>query len=441
MNAIAPNVLAPNPLAPNHIINARLRGRSGLFSLHWNDGVIRAIAPQDGPIAVTAQHTDGLDAEGKLVIPPLVEPHIHLDATLTAGEPNWNLSGTLFEGIERWAERKARVTRDDTKSRAHRTIRMLAANGIQHVRTHVDVTEPGLGTLQAMLEVRDEARELVDLQIVAFPQEGIESFANGRALMREAVEMGADVVGGIPHFENTRDQGVSSLHFLMELAERHDRLVDVHCDETDDPHSRFLEVLAELTRVKDMGARVTASHTTAMGSYDNAYCFKLFRLLKQAGLSFVSCPTESIHLQGRFDSYPKRRGLTRVPELDRAGLNVCFAQDSIVDPWYPLGNGNILRILDAGLHICHMLGYEDLQRALDFVTDHGARAMALGEGYGIEVGRPANLVLLSAASDYELLRTQGHALASIRHGRLIMRRSLSEVSWAETSTQPSQACS
>ena len=418
----------------NHFYNARLRGREGLYTLRWADGCISAIEPQSTTLRPDAAGSDGLDAAGRLVIPPLVEPHIHLDAALTAGEPRWNLSGTLFEGIERWAERKALVTSEDTKSRAYRTIRMLAAHGIQHVRTHVDVTEPGLATLKAMLEVRDEARALVDLQIVAFPQEGIESFANGRALMEQAVEMGADVVGGIPHFENTRDQGVSSLHFLMDLAERHERLVDVHCDETDDPQSRFLEVLAELTRVKGMGAHVTASHTTAMGSYDNAYCFKLFRLLKQAGLSFISCPTESIHLQGRFDSYPKRRGLTRVPELDRAGLNVCFAQDSIVDPWYPLGNGNLLRILDAGLHICHMLGYEDLQRALDFVTDHGARALALGERYGLEVGRPANLVLLSAASDDEVLRTQGHALVSIRHGRPIMRRTESEVSWApETS--------
>ncbi|CAM3507554.1 cytosine deaminase [Polaromonas hydrogenivorans] len=417
----------------NHIINARLRGRPGLFTLYWLDGLISAIEPQEGTLPKPEATSDGLDAGGKLVIPPLVEPHIHLDAALTAGEPRWNLSGTLFEGIERWAERKALVTCEDTKSRAHRTIRMLAAHGIQHVRSHVDVTEPGLGTLKAMLEVREEARPLIDLQIVAFPQEGIESYANGRALISEAVAMGADVVGGIPHFENTRDQGVSSIHFLLDLAERHNRLVDVHCDETDDPHSRFLEVLAEVTRVHGMGARVTASHTTAMGSYDNAYCSKLFRVLKQAGLSFISCPTESIHLQGRFDSYPKRRGLTRVPELDRAGLNVCFAQDSIVDPWYPLGNGNILRILDAGLHICHMLGYEDLQRGLDFVTEHSAKAMALGERYGIEVGRPANMVLLSADSDYEVLRTQGHALVSIRHGKVIMRRAQAEVAWEQES--------
>lgn len=243
----------------NHIVNTRLRGQDGLFTVRWADGLITAVQAQATPVPPHEVPADALDGEGRLLIPPFVEPHIHLDATLTAGQPRWNLSGTLFEGIERWAERKATVTRADTKARAHRTIRMLAEHGIQHVRTHVDVTEPGLGTLAAMLEVRDEARDLVDLQVVAFPQEGIESFANGRALMREAVAMGVDVVGGIPHFENTREQGVSSVHFLMDLAERHGRLVDVHCDETDDPASRFLEVLAEVTRVHSMGPRVTAS--------------------------------------------------------------------------------------------------------------------------------------------------------------------------------------
>ena len=413
----------------NQIINARLRGQEGLFTIKWQHGLFGEVELQSSRIEVSNVLDDQLDAGGNLVMPPLVEPHIHLDAALTAGEPSWNLTGTLFEGIELWSKRKALVTSEDTRARALRTIRMLASHGIQHVRTHVDVTEPGLGTLKAMLAVREEARELVDLQIVAFPQEGIESFTNGRSLMIEAVEMGVDVVGGIPHFENTREQGVSSIHFLMDLAERHGRLVDVHCDETDDPHSRFLEVLAEVSRVKGMGARVTASHTTAMGSYDNAYCFKLFRLLRQADLNFICCPTESIHLQGRYDNYPKRRGLTRVPELDRAGLNVCFAQDSIVDPWYPLGNGNILRILDAGLHICHMLGYQDLQRALDFVTDHSARTLALGDRYGIQVGRPANLVVMSAESDYEVLRSQGAVQWSIRSGRVIMRRPANEVEW------------
>ncbi|MFC0666456.1 cytosine deaminase [Azotobacter chroococcum] len=401
------------------IINARLRGREGLHRIELDGARIAAIVAQPAPADAGG---DELDATGNLVVPPFVEPHIHLDATLTAGEPAWNMSGTLFEGIERWAERKALVTHEDTKTRARKAIDMLVEHGIQHVRTHVDVTDPTLAALKAMLEVREETRHLIDLQIVAFPQEGIESYQGGRELMAEAIALGADVVGGIPHFENTREQGVSSIKFLMDLAERTGCLVDVHCDETDDPQSRFLEVLAEEARVREMGERVTASHTTAMGSWDNAYCSKLFRLLKLSRINFVSCPTESIHLQGRFDTYPKRRGLTRVAELDRAGLNVCFGQDSIVDPWYPLGNGNILRILEAGLHICHMLGYADLQRALDLVTGHSARTLQLGERYGLEVGRPANLLILSAASDYELLRSQGHALVSIRHGEILMRR-------------------
>lgn len=401
------------------IVNARLRGREGLHRIELDGARIAAITVQPAPADAAG---DELDATGNLVVPPFVEPHIHLDATLTAGEPAWNMSGTLFEGIERWAERKALVTHEDTKTRARKAIDMLVEHGIQHVRTHVDVTDPTLAALKAMLEVREETRHLIDLQIVAFPQEGIESYPGGRELMAEAIALGADVVGGIPHFENTREQGVSSIKFLMDLAERTGCLVDVHCDETDDPQSRFLEVLAEEARVREMGERVTASHTTAMGSWDNAYCSKLFRLLKLSRINFVSCPTESIHLQGRFDTYPKRRGLTRVAELDRAGLNVCFGQDSIVDPWYPLGNGNILRILEAGLHICHMLGYADLQRALDLVTGHSARTLQLGERYGLEVGRPANLLILSAASDYELLRSQGHALVSIRHGEILMRR-------------------
>ncbi len=407
-----------------NILNARLRGRSGLYRIELDGARIAAISAQQAP----AEASEGdIDAASNLVVPPFIEPHIHLDATLTAGEPAWNMSGTLFEGIERWGERKALVTHEDTKARAKKTIDMLVDHGIQHVRTHVDVTDPTLSALKSMLEVREETRHLIDLQIVAFPQEGIESFKGGRELMTEAIAMGADVVGGIPHFENTRDQGVSSINFLMDLAERTGCLVDVHCDETDDPQSRFLEVLAEEARVREMGERVTASHTTAMGSYDNAYCSKLFRLLKLSQINFVSCPTESIHLQGRFDTYPKRRGLTRVAEIDRAGMNVCFGQDSIVDPWYPLGNGNILRILEAGLHICHMLGYEDLQRCLDLITDNSARTLNLGERYGLEVGRPANLLVLSAADDYEMLRTQGHALLSVRNGEVLMRRTPAQI--------------
>ncbi|WP_179992957.1 MULTISPECIES: cytosine deaminase [unclassified Acinetobacter] len=408
------------------IINAVLRQQEGLFSITYNNGIFEAIEKQASLIQTV--DVDTIDAQQQLVMAPLVDPHIHLDAVLTAGEPEWNMSGTLFEGIERWGQRKATITFEDTKLRALKTLDMLIEHGIQHVRTHVDVTDPSLTAMRAMLEVKEEIKDKVNLQIVAFPQEGIESFKNGRALMEEAVKLGADVVGGIPHFEYTREKGVSSVHFLMDLAEKYNCLVDVHCDEIDDPASRFLEVLADEAHVRGMGERVTASHTTAMGSYDNAYCYKLFRLLKRSKINFISCPTESIHLQGRFDNYPKRRGLTRVPEIDRAGMNICFAQDSIRDPWYPVGNGNIIRILDAGLHICHMLGYEDLQRCLDFVLDNSAKTLCLGDQYGIEVGRPASFIIMPAKNDYEVVANQVKAILSVRNGKIIMQRQQERVS-------------
>ena len=402
------------------VINARLRKKEGLYTVTCDNDVIKSIELQTG-ISVDSD-TDTIDAKENLLMAPFIDPHIHLDAVLTAGEPEWNMTGTLFEGIERWAQRKATVTHDDIKQRAKKTVDMLVAHGIQHVRTHVDITDPNLVGLHAMLEVKEEIKEAVNLQIVAFPQEGIESFKNGRELLEEALRIGADVVGGIPHFEYTRDKGVSSVYYLMDLAEKYNVLVDVHCDETDDPNSRFLEVLADEALVRGIGTRVTASHTTAMGSYDNAYCFKLFRLLKRSKINFISCPTESIHLQGRYDTYPKRRGITRVPEIDRAGMNICFAQDSIRDPWYPVGNGNILRILDAGLHICHMLGYEDLQRCLDFISDNSAKTMALDEEYGIEVNRPASFILFNVKDDYEVLTHQAKPILSVKNGKKIMER-------------------
>ena len=408
------------------IRNLRLAGHQGYWQLLIEQGRFARIEPMSCELDYQGVSLDG---EGGLAMAPFVEPHIHLDATQSAGQPAWNRSGTLFEGIERWAERKATLTHEDVKQRAWQTLKWQMANGIQAVRTHVDVSDPSLLALKALLEVKAEVAPYLDLQLVAFPQEGILSYPNGEALLEEALRLGADVVGAIPHFEFTRELGVESLHRAFALAARYDRLIDVHCDEIDDEQSRFLETLAWLTQRDGLGARVTASHTTAMHSYNGAYTSRLFRLLKMADINFVANPLVNIHLQGRFDDYPKRRGITRVKELLAAGLNVCFGHDDVFDPWYPLGNGNILRILDAGLHICHMLGYEDLQRALDFVTDHGAKAMALGEGYGLEVGRPANLVLLSAENDYEVLRTQGHALLSVRHGKVIVRRTVGEVVW------------
>jgi cytosine deaminase len=402
----------------NAIVNARLQGKEGLYKLGIKNGRFTEISAQPESIAASENN---LDAAGNLVTPAFVEPHIHLDASLTAGEPRWNQSGTLFEGIECWSERKALLTEKDVINRATKTLKMFAAQGIQYVRTHIDVTDPKLTALKAMLTVREQVADFIDLQIVAFPQEGILSFPKGKELMEESIRLGADVVGGIPHFEFTRDYGAESVRWLMELAHKHDLKVDVHCDEIDDPESRFLEILAAEALRLDYGERVSASHTCAMGSYNDAYCSRLFRLLKKSDLRFMCMPTENLHLQGRFDSYPKRRGITRVPELLDAGLKVAFGQDSIRDPWYPMGNGNLLRTLDVGLHACHMLGMDRIERSLELITDNGAAALNLSE-YGIAEGLPARCVILQGTTPYEILLGQQQPLASVRDGKIIMKR-------------------
>ena len=397
------------------ISNARLLNKQGLWEIAINDGKIVSVSEQ----ASYNELCDGLNANGGLALPPFIEPHVHLDAVLTAGEPRWNASGTLFEGIECWSERKPLLTREDIKQRAKEALKWQIAQGIQHVRTHVDVTDPSLIALQAMLEVKQEMSPWVDLQIVAFPQEGICSFPQGDELLEEALVMGADVVGGIPHFEFTREYGVESLKRVFDLAEKHGRLVDVHCDEIDDEQSRFIEVVAAEAYARGMGKRVTASHTTAMHSYNNAYAYKLFRLLKLSDINFVANPLVNIHLQGRFDTYPKRRGITRVKELLEAGLNVCFGHDDIVDPWYPLGTGNMLQVLHMGLHVCQMMGYEQISKALNLITYNSARTLHISDEYGIEAGKPANLIVLPASDGYDAIRRQAPVRFSIRQGRLI----------------------
>ncbi|YCA17931.1 cytosine deaminase [Vibrio sp. AK197] len=400
------------------IINARLRHQETLFTLECDNGVFTQITPQSG-------HCDepcDIDAKQKLLCAPFIEPHIHLDAVLTAGEPRWNKSGTLFEGIECWAERKQLLSEQDVQSRVLKAASLLIENGVQHIRTHVDVTDPSLTALKAIVPLKQRLAPYLDLQVVAFPQEGILSYPNGKQLMQQALDIGADVVGGIPHFEFTREYGVESMRWVMELAKSHNKLVDVHCDEIDDGNSRFLEVLATAALETGMGDKVTASHTVAMHSYNNAYCSKLFRLLKMSGINFVSCPTENTHLQGRFDNFPKRRGITRVKELRNAGINVALAQDSIQDPWYSLGNGRLLRQVDFALHACHMMGYDDFKVALDFITDNGAKVMNIQQHYGIEIGKPANFIILNGCDDVEVIREQADVLYSVRGGEILVER-------------------
>ncbi len=386
-----------------------------MWQILCQGGVIRAIEPMSTQLLSARE----LDGEQGLVIPPFIEPHIHLDTTQTAGEPSWNLSGTLFEGIERWAERKALLTHEDVKQRAIQTLKWQIANGIQFVRTHVDVSDPNLVALKAMLEVREEMKEWVELQIVAFPQEGILSYPNGKALLEESLKLGADVIGAIPHFEFTREYGVESLHYVFDLAEKYQVLVDVHCDEIDDEQSRFIETLATLAYERGIGHRVTASHTTAMHSYNGAYASRLFRLLRMADINFVANPLVNIHLQGRFDSYPKRRGITRVKEMLEANINVCFGHDDVFDPWYPMGTANMLQVLHMGLHVCQIMGYEQINDSLKLIGSHSARTLNVQDRYGIEVGKPANLLILPAENGFDAVRRQVPVRYSIRHGRVI----------------------
>lgn len=360
-----------------------------------------------------------IDGRGGLLLPPFIDPHVHLDAAFTAGEPEWNETGTLFDGIRIWSERKKSLDRKDVMGRARRALETMARHGIQHVRSHVDVTDPDLTALHALLELKADVVSFVDLQIVAFPQEGILSFPDGKALMQRAVEEGADVVGGIPHYEFNRDYGVESLRFLVDLAVEHGRKVDVHCDEIDDPQSRNLEVLATLALESGLGPRVTASHTTAMGSYNDAYAYKLFRLLGMSHINIVSNPLVNMHLGGRFDTYPKRRGLTRVKELDEAGINVAFGEDDLRDPWSPLGSGNMLDVVRMGVYAAQLMGYRQIMDSYRFVTYNAAAVMGL-EDYGIAAGKPADCIILDAPNFYEALNDHAEVLYSVRRGHVIV---------------------
>jgi cytosine deaminase len=408
------------------IQNVHLADREGLWQIAIDKGRFGAITPMG---EARNENYEVLNARGGLAIPPFIEPHIHLDTTQTAGEPHWNQSGTLFEGIERWAERKALLSHADVKARAWKTLKWQIANGIQFVRTHVDVSDPTLTALKAMLEVKQEVAPWVELQIVAFPQEGILSYPNGEALLEEALKLGADVVGAIPHFEFTREYGVESLHIAFALAKKYHRPLDIHCDEIDDEQSRFVETVAALALKEGIGPRVTASHTTAMHSYNGAYTSRLFRLLKMSGINFVANPLVNIHLQGRFDDYPKRRGITRVKELLAADINVCFGHDDVFDPWYPLGTGNMLQVLHMGLHVCQMMGYGQINDGLKLITHNSARTFGLND-YGIATGNPANLVILPVENGFEAVRTQSPVRWSIRQGSVIATTQLAQT-WVQ----------
>ncbi|MGK7923021.1 MAG: cytosine deaminase [Trichodesmium sp.] len=382
------------------------------------------IAIDEGRIAaiyfdIPASGQKEIDIEEKLVTAPFVESHIHLDSSLIAGEPRWNESGTLFEGIEIWGEYKQDITIENVKKRAIKTLKEQAKQGILFVRTHVDITEPTLTALQALLEVKETVKDWMTLQIVAFPQNGIYSQHENLAFLETALQLGVDGVGGIPHYEFTREDGVKSIHHIFELAEKYDRFIDIHCDEIDDEQSRFLEVVAAYAIRTGLTSQVTASHTTAFASYNNAYALKLMSLLEKSKINFVANPLINITLQGRTDTYPKRRGVTRVKELWQNGLNVSFGHDCVQDPWYNLGTGNMLDVAYMGVHICQMTGIPEINACYQMVTTNGAKTLNLQDRYGIEVGKPGNLIVLDAKNCFHAIRKRAIIKYVFNHGKLL----------------------
>ena len=359
-----------------------------------------------------------VDAGGLLLSPPFVDVHFHMDATLSYGMPRVNQSGTLLEGIALWGELKPSLTADAIIDRALTYCDWAVAQGLLAIRSHVDTSDPSLLAVEALLEVKKRVAPYIDLQLVAFPQDGVLRTPGGMDSLKRALDLGVDVVGGIPHFERTMADGATSVKLLCELAAERGKLVDMHCDESDDPHSRHIESLAFETQRLGLHGRVTGSHLTSMHSMDNYYVTKLMGLMVEAQVHVASNPCVNITLQGRHDTYPKRRGLTRVPELMAAGLTVAFGQDDMMDPWYSLGCADMLDVASMGLHVAQMTSQAAMRQCFEAVTTHPARILQL-EGYGITAGCHADFVLLQARDPVEALRLKATRLKVFKRGKLL----------------------
>ncbi len=377
------------------------------------DGLIAAVEPN-----IDAEVRTVIDASGHLVTPPFVDPHFHMDATLSLGTPRMNVSGTLLEGIALWSELKPVQSVDQIMERALRYCDLAVAMGIGAIRSHVDICDDELKGVEALLEVRNQVKDYLDLQLVAFPQDGVFRDPTAKANLVRALDLGVDVVGGIPHFERTMADGAASVTYLCELAANRGLRVDMHCDESDDPLSRHVESLAYETTRLGLQGRVAGSHLTSMHSMDNYYVSKLIPLMAEAELHAIPNPLINIMLQGRHDTYPKRRGQTRVPELKAAGINIGFGSDCVMDPWYSLGRADMLDVAHMGLHVGQLSSRADMAWCIDAVTANSAKIMGL-EGYGLAKGCKANFVLLQASNPIEAIRLRATRLAVVRAGRVI----------------------
>ncbi len=395
------------------IRNANLPdGRIGI-DIGIKDGKIVALE-----VALTAKAQKEIDASGYLVSPPFVDAHFHMDATLSLGLPRLNQSGTLLEGIALWGELKPHLTVEAIKERALRYCDLAVARGLLAIRSHVDICDPRLLAVDALLEVRKEVAPYLDLQLVAFPQDGYFRDKGVAKLLKNALDRGVDVVGGIPHFERTMDEGKKSVEVLCRIAAERGLRVDMHCDESDDPLSRHIETLTAETVRHGLQDRVTGSHLTSMHSMDNYYVSKLLPLMAEAEMNVVSNPLINITLQGRHDTYPRRRGMTRVPELMDAGVKVAFGHDCVMDPWYSLGSADMLEVASMGLHVAQLTGVEQMKSCFRAVTEIPAAILGL-EGYGLEKGCNADLVILQAVDPVEALRLKANRLFVIRRGEII----------------------
>ncbi|MCY6383629.1 amidohydrolase family protein [Hoeflea prorocentri] len=395
------------------IKNANLPdGRTGV-DIAVSDGTFQDIAP-----AIDAQSQKTIDASGRLVSPPFVDPHFHMDATLSLGQPRLNRSGTLLEGIALWGELKPLLTREAVVERALRYCDLAVSRGLLSIRSHVDVCDERLLAVDALIEVREKVAPYIDLQLVAFPQDGLFRSPDAEQNLLRALDKGVDIVGGIPHFERTMLEGAASVQRLCEIATERGLPVDMHCDETDDPLSRHIETLAAETVRLGLQGRVAGSHLTSMHSMDNYYVSKLIPLIAEAEIHAIPNPLINITLQGRHDTYPKRRGLTRVPEMLAAGINVALGQDCCMDPWYSMGSADMLEVAHMAVHVAQMTSIEAMKQAFDAVTVNSARAMGLDD-YGIEKGKPATCVLLQARDPVEAIRLKANRLAVLRNGEII----------------------
>ena len=369
--------------------------------------------------SLAADGADEIDAEGRLATSPLVDCHLHLDASLTAGKPRWNESGTLIEGINVWGELKPSLTEQDVFERAYEIVRWSVAQGTLYIRAHADVSGENEAMMRALLRLRDEVADLCTIQVTAFPQDGIFARDGDEERLENAIRLGVDCVGGIPHYEPTSELGLTEVHRVFELAKRYSRRVDVHCDETDDPSSRFLEVMADDTVKFGLGGRVTASHCTAMGSYEPYYSSKLHGFLRRAGINIVVNPFANSLIQGRLDVYPKRRGFAQLKELLAAGVNVSLGNDVIMDPWYLMGRADMVEAASLALHFTYMSGVEEIPEMLRCATERGARTLGVEDEYGIEEGKAADLVVFDAPTPLEVMRLHPPRRWVIRRGRVV----------------------